>query len=79
MFTEIEKEIFESELNYVSFKRTTQYKGEYLTIEMSANINPELGESKTFKGLTRKVNYHLQEIMKYIDSPHDVVNNYKNK
>lgn len=69
--------IIENELNYISYKRTIQHKGDYLTHEMSANINPEVGYEATYKHLVRKVNWMLSETMRYNDSRFDAVKKYK--
>jgi hypothetical protein len=77
--TKEENDILENEINFISYKRTIQYKGDYIGHEMSMNINPEIGYEKCEKFIRNKVNYLLQESMKRSDGNYDPVNNYKSK
>jgi hypothetical protein len=76
-FTKEEHEMIENEIQYVSFKRTIGYKGDFMSREISCGINPEVGGDKTMAWIQRKVNWLLTQDMKYMDSPHDPINNYK--
>ena len=69
--------IIEANINYVSYKRTICYKGDYIGHEISANVNEEVGFEKTEKWIRNKTNYLLQESMKRIDSRFDEVTKYK--
>jgi hypothetical protein len=72
-----EQSILEDNIHFISFKRTTQYRNDYITHEMSMSVNLEVGLEKTEKYLRKRVNWLLQETMKNMDSHWDAVNTYK--
>lgn len=67
-FSEDEEKLIESELNYISKKRSTRRNGENFTCEISMNINPELGLEKCSKFLERQLRYELQQDVEYARS-----------
>ncbi len=79
-FTKDQRDILENEVQYISYKRTIQYNGDYISHEMSMNVNPEVGLTMTEKYLRKRLHWLLTQTMKNIDSRWDEVTNYiKNK